>query len=61
MDHTYTLFVQIKKRRTLYQRTPYNSLEAASGLEPEYNGFADRCLSHLAMPPIGKNGAGERI
>ncbi len=24
------------------------------------NGFADRCLSHLAMPPK-KNGAGERI
>lgn len=26
-------------------------LEAASGFEPENNGFADRCLSHLAMPP----------
>jgi hypothetical protein len=27
-------------------------LEAASGFEPENNGFADRCLSHLAMPPF---------
>ena len=35
-------------------------LEAATGFEPVNNGFADRCLSHLAMPPK-KNGAGERI
>ena len=27
------------------------SLEAAPGFEPGNNGFADRCLSHLAMPP----------
>ncbi len=26
-------------------------LEAAIGFEPMNNGFADRCLSHLAMPP----------
>jgi hypothetical protein len=26
-------------------------LEAATGFEPVNNGFADRCLSHLAMPP----------
>src|SRR5262245_10524919 len=26
-------------------------MEAASGFEPEYNGFADRPLSHLGMPP----------
>ena|GEM_PF-3341530 len=26
-------------------------MEAAPGLEPGNNGFADRCLSHLAMPP----------
>jgi hypothetical protein len=27
-------------------------MEAAPGLEPGNNGFADRCLSHLAMPPL---------
>jgi hypothetical protein len=27
------------------------SVEAATGFEPVNNGFADRCLSHLAMPP----------
>ena len=32
-------------------------LEAATGFEPVNNGFADRRLSHLAMPPQ-KNGAG---
>jgi len=30
---------------------PLIFLEAAPGLEPGNNGFADRCLSHLAMPP----------
>jgi hypothetical protein len=35
-------------------------LEAATGFEPVNNGFADRCLSHLAMPP-SISGAGERI
>ena len=28
------------------------TVEAATGFEPVNNGFADRCLSHLAMPPI---------
>ena len=28
------------------------SLEAATRLELVNNGFADRCLSHLAMPPV---------
>jgi hypothetical protein len=27
-------------------------LEAAPGFEPGNNVFADRCLSHLAMPPF---------
>ena len=31
---------------------PLSSLEAAPGFEPGNNGFADRCLSHLAMPPF---------
>ena len=43
-------------------RCPLGGLEAAPGFEPGNNGFADRCLSHLAMPPLKKkNGAGERI
>ncbi len=29
----------------------FKLLEAATGFEPVNNGFADRCLSHLAMPP----------
>ena len=38
---------------------PSHILEAATGFEPVNNGFADRCLSHLAMPPLFKrNGAG---
>jgi hypothetical protein len=32
-------------------RNPFILLEAATGFEPVNNGFADRCLSHLAMPP----------
>ena len=39
---------------------PRYDLEAATGFEPVNNGFADRCLSHLAMPPFVA-GAGERI
>ena len=38
------------------KRNPLILLEAATGFEPVNNGFADRCLSHLAMPPF--NGAG---
>ena len=43
-----------------WSATPYFYLEAATGFEPVNNGFADRCLSHLAMPPE-MTGAGERI
>jgi hypothetical protein len=51
----------VEKKRTL--RDTAKSLillEAATGFEPVNNGFADRCLSHLAMPP-SFSGAGERI
>jgi hypothetical protein len=36
-------------------------LEAATGVEPVNNGFADRCLSHLAMPPKKPNTKSDRI
>jgi hypothetical protein len=32
------------------------SLEAASGFEPLYKGFADPRLNHLATPPLGAEG-----
>ena len=30
---------------------PLKLLEAAIGVEPMNNGFADHCLGHLATPP----------
>ena len=33
------------------RRNPLKKMEAAPGFEPGNNGFADRRLSHLAMPP----------
>jgi hypothetical protein len=41
------------KKGQAENRCPLGGLEAAPGLEPGNNGFADRCLSHLAMPPFG--------
>jgi hypothetical protein len=50
-----------RKKGASRRSLPPLRLEAAPGLEPGNNGFADRCLSHLAMPPFEeKNGAGER-
>ena len=50
-----------KKKEAAQSRSLYILyLEAATGFEPVNNGFADRCLSHLAMPPVW-TGAGERI
>jgi len=48
------------KKEATANGNPSNLLEAATGFEPVNNGFADRCLSHLAMPPFIA-GAGERI
>jgi hypothetical protein len=31
-------------------------MEAASGFEPLYKGFADPRLNHLATPPLGAEG-----
>jgi len=46
-----TVAVFEQKKEALMSCKASISLEAAPGLEPGNNGFADRCLSHLAMPP----------
>ena len=47
-----------KKGTVQIRRSPNYYLEAAPGLEPGNNGFADRCLSLLAMPPFRKKWSG---
>jgi|GEM_PF-1765874 hypothetical protein len=37
---------------------PLKPLEAAPGFEPGNKGFADLCLSHLAMPPFKERETG---
>ncbi len=39
------------KKRVRLICEPFDFLEAAMRFERMNNGFADRCLSHLAMPP----------
>ena len=48
------------QRGQLWELTPGKALEAATGFEPVNNGFADRCLSHLAMPPAERKGGSFR-
>jgi hypothetical protein len=43
--------VEHTQKRPAFRADLYDLLEAAIGFEPMNNGFADRCLSHLAMPP----------
>ena len=43
-------YQQMKKELSVLTNS-LKLLEAATGFEPVNNGFADRCLSHLAMPP----------
>jgi hypothetical protein len=40
------------KKRLAYSANPLILLEAATGFEPVYNGFADRCLTTWLCRPI---------
>jgi hypothetical protein len=48
----YGMLVKTKKLIAAQLPAIRSILEAAPGLEPGNNGFADRRLSHLATPPL---------
>ena len=49
--HDDATLCHVKAYREPNRKVAFDLLEAAAGLEPAKNGFADRCLIFLAMPP----------